>query len=100
MAYEEWKATAITTTGLLSESGKEFAHHDAADMGFDGIVTHCDGGWVGIGTGWQSTADDWQFYVIVERQDQFFETLEEAQAFLWEHHSQYEAQFATPKQEA
>jgi hypothetical protein len=75
----DWAKTAKQTT---PDEG-----HEAPSYGFDFIIEHADGSWIGIvdqPTDYGlETGKPTNYWVTVGNNDEFFEHLTDAQVFLW-----------------
>lgn len=75
----DWAKTAKQTT--------PYQNHEALDMGFDFIIEHEDGSWIGI----VDQPTDYglkhgvptNYWVTIGNEDRYFEHLSDAQVYLW-----------------
>jgi hypothetical protein len=71
----DWAKTAKQTT---PDEG-----HEAPSYGFDFIIEHSDGSWIGIVDQPVDHEGPASYWVTVGNNDEFFERLTDAQVFLW-----------------
>lgn len=74
----EWAATAKEIETDCDHEGETF--------GFDKVLEHEDGSWIGVVTEPQDTD---KYFVVVANYNEFFAKLTDAQVQLWERHARY-----------
>lgn len=74
----EWAATA--------KSVETDENHPAEEWGFDQILEHVDGSWIGVVTEPQDTA---KYFVVAGFEERFFDKLTDAQQMLWMEHARF-----------